>query len=104
MNAYQVKTPNNGTQYVRTIEAVIDVLHQDGWDWECIPIHCFENNGVSRVIRAGGLRDELTRNAKSPIHHIAQCETIDIHKWSDSEAIIEAMNNAYITISRITID
>ncbi len=53
MKAYRVTTPNEGTRYTKSIDGVLELLDNDGWDWlACGPFHRFiKTEGVESHVK-----------------------------------------------------
>ena len=103
MKAWKVKTPNNGTQYTKTVDGIMSIIKDDGWAWtECGAFTSIQHDGIVEEFRPDALELKI-KNSHGEMK-FAQGITATHAKWGNMELINNAFERAYVSIEPINID
>ena len=98
MKAYRVTTPNEGTRYTKSIDGVLELLNNDGSDWQaCGPFHRFtKSEGIEAHIKYSPSILFTLR------HMLASWEGV-FYQYDDSQYYPESeiIERAFVTIEVI---
>ena len=96
MKAYRVTTPNEGTRYTRSIDGVLELLNNDGWDWlACGPFHQFT--------KSKDIESHVKYSPSILRHMLESVEGVFYQCDSQSYPKSKTIGRAYITIEVINI-